>query len=83
MYWHLSKAVSQISDPALRRVVLFGIGGAAFGLFYFQAWLGGSTILRRQRAREFIRRLGALGMATELYSRCRRFHDWPRCSLRY
>ena len=30
MYWHLSKAVSQISDPALRRVVLFGIGGAAF-----------------------------------------------------
>ena len=30
MYSHLSKAVSQISDPALRRVVLFGIGGAAF-----------------------------------------------------
>ena len=27
MYGHLSKAVSQISDPALRRVVLFGIGG--------------------------------------------------------
>ena len=30
MYRHLSKAVSQISDPALRRVVLFGVGGAAF-----------------------------------------------------
>jgi len=40
MYGHLSKSVAQISDPALRRVVLFGIGGAAivFILLSTLAW---------------------------------------------
>ena len=59
MYWHLSKAVSQISDPALRQVVLFGIGGGRIRVYStFKLVLVGPRSLRRQRAREFIRRLG-------------------------
>ena len=40
MHNHLSKAVSQINDPALRRVALFGISGAAIILILLSglAW---------------------------------------------